>query len=378
MPQKDTIMTQSYLDFNATTPLRPAARAALISAYDCGPLNASSIHTFGRTGRKIIEHARMEISKFLGTDNTQIIFNSGATEGNNTVLHHFETTYPDDIILVSAIEHPSIIQATKHAEYIPVTSDGNIDLNALEARLKQTPRVSLVSVMFANNETGAIQDIKSAAELAHRYCAFFHTDATQAAGRLQICMRTSGIDFLTASSHKIGGPQGVGVLALGNCGQTPTLLLGGGQEKSARAGTENIAGIAGFSAAASECLNPDVLNLLQTLRKKTEDGILSIAPNAIIHAATAKRLVNTTLFSIPEKDSQSLLMAFDLEGIAISNGSACSSGSVKPSHVLKAMGADEKLAASALRISTGWSTTESDIDAFLNAWERIYKRISKK
>lgn len=372
-----------YLDYNATAALRPAAKAAMDSIYGLNQAgyNASSVHHYGREGRKIVEDARAHVAKLIGADANQIIFNSGATEGNNTVLRHFVDTYPDETILISAIEHPSILElqdTLPNTQIIPVDHQGLIDLNALEALLNDH-KVCLVSCMFVNNENGVIQDVAKISALAHKHNALFHCDGVQAVGRIPVNMKESGIDFLTLSSHKIGGPQGAGALALGLCGQTPTLLFGGGQEKSARAGTENVAGIAGFGAAAKEAL--EYMNHYQALegwRDKLENRITSISPDVLIHAKDAPRVANTSFFSLPDTNSQTLLMALDLEGIAVSNGSACSSGTVKPSTTLLAMGLDEKVAGSALRISMGWATKEDDIDVFLAAWEQIYTRLQNK
>ena len=362
-----------YLDHNATTPVRPGAINATNSVFEL-PYNASSVHSFGREGRKAIEKAREQIATLTGAASTQVIFNSGATEGNNTVLQHFAT----ERILVSAIEHPSVLEASANSDQIPVTQKGIVDLDALETLLKKE-KTALVSVMMVNNETGIIQPIKDAAALAHKHGALFHCDAVQATGRIPVDIAELGIDFLTLSSHKIGGPQGVGALVLGLCGETPTLLHGGGQEKSARAGTENVAGIAGFGAAAEIALKE--LNAYQDktghMQKHLEDA-LSGMDGLVIYGQTAKRVPNTTLFSLPGASSETLLMALDLEGVAVSNGSACSSGRVEASHVLKAMSASDKEASGALRISTGWNTTQNDIDRFLEVWQKIYERMKDK
>ena len=343
--------------------------------------NASAIHSFGREGQKIIENARKEISNLIGADKNQIIFNSGATEGNNTILRHFSTQYPNDTILISAIEHPSILEARNtliNIKIIPVDDNGLIIIEELEMLLKENT-VSLVSIMAANNENGAIQDVSEISKITHANNALYHCDATQAAGKISINMKELDIDFLTISSHKIGGPQGVGALALGICGQSPSLLFGGGQEKSLRAGTENVAGIAGFGAAARSALdNIEEYQKLKKIRDDFESKLKYISPDIIIHSQDAKRIANTSFFSLPNADSQTLLIALDLEGIAVSNGSACSSGRVKPSHVLKAMGKDKKLTSSALRISMGWATKGEDIEAFLEAWQKIYTRMNNK
>lgn len=366
---------QIYLDYNASSPLREAAREAWLRAGE-HPLNASSIHGYGREGRKMIEDARSIVSRATGcTPTSPLVFNSGATEGNNTVLRHFAATYPDERILLGASDHPSVLEVLPDAPRIPVDANGVTDLEALEMLLKNG-KTSLVSVMWANNETGVIQPVAAIAKLAHRHGALFHSDATQALGRVPIDMAGEGVDFLTLSSHKIGGPQGVGALAIGLCGVTPVLLLGGGQEKKARAGTENIAGIAGFGAACAAALAgmDSETKRLGALQAKLERGICALAPDAVILGAGAARLCNTTLFSVAGLRAETLLMALDLDGIAVSNGSACTSGTVKASHVLQAMGVEKELGAGAIRVSTGWATQESDIDAFLAAWGKIYTR----
>lgn len=361
-----------YLDYNATAPLKPEAFGA-VQACLSQPLNASSVHHMGREARKIVEDARAQVASLAGVAAGQVIFNSGATEGNNTVLKHFA----GGRILVSAIEHPSVLQAIPQAEIIPVTKQGILDLSALEDLLKKQPKAALVSVMSVNNETGIIQPVVEAAELAHRHGALFHTDAVQAVMRTDININTIRFDFLTISAHKLGGPQGIGALVLGICGVTPVLLDGGGQEKSARAGTENVAAIAGFGAAVEGTYTPEQDRLAE-LRAKLESGILEISPEAVIYGRDVKRVANTTLFAIAGLSSETLLMAFDLEGISISNGSACSSGRVQASAVLKAMGAPDSLAQGALRVSTGWNTKPEDIDAFLASWSKIHERLKDK
>lgn len=376
MTQKNMI----YLDYNASAPLHKEAHAAMLAIYESnrGAYNASAVHGYGRAGRKIVEDARIQVASMIGAPPAQVIFNSGATEGNNTILHHFSTSFPDESIYVCSTDHPSVVEATdtlRNIKTIPVNENGLVQPDILDALLTEN-KTSLVSIMLVNNETGSIQDVSELSSIVHRHGALFHCDATQAAGRIPIDITSMGIDFSTLSAHKIGGPQGVGALALGLCGQTPTLLFGGGQEKSARAGTENVAGIAGFGAAAAQS-NIETYENLARLRSTLEQRLKEISPDVVIHCENIPRVANTTFFSLPNADSQSLLMALDLENIAVSNGSACSSGSVKPSHVLKAMGCPENIAASALRISTGWATTKDDIDAFLAAWDKIYKRIKR-
>ncbi len=374
-------MTHIYLDYNASAPLLPEAWDAMASFFNTknAAHNASAVHYFGRQGIAAIENAREQVAKLVGSNKNQVIFNSGATEGNNTVLRYFSENCPDETILVSATEHPSVLEASKllkNVKIIPVDENGLVRLGDLEKILKDTPNVSLISCQYVNNESGVIQNITELVELAHRNGSLFHCDATQAAGRIPISMQESCIDFLTLSSHKIGGPQGVGALVLGICGQTPSLLFGGGQEKYLRAGTQNVAGIAGFGAACNYVLNNlDEYQNLEILRNRLENNLKNISPEIIIHCEISPRVPNTSFFSLKGINTQTILMALDLEKIAVSNGSACSSGSIKPSTALKAMGNDEKISSSALRISMGWATKESDIDTFLEAWKKIYNRI---
>lgn len=360
----------TYLDYNATAPLRPEALAAVSDAL-AAPHNASSVHTYGRAAHKMIEDARQHVAALVNCPPAQIVFNSGATEGNNTILKYFA----NERILVSAIEHPSVLEAAPNAEKIPVDNHGIVDLNALEISLK-AKKTALVSIMMVNNETGAIQPVDKISALAKKHGSLFHSDAVQAAGKIAIDMSPGHIDFLTISAHKLGGPQGAGALCLGICGITPTLLDGGGQEKKARPGTQNTAAIAGFGAAA-ERAKADLSHLTThttSLRDILENTLCKINTGIIIHSQKAPRASNTTLFSIPGASSETLLMAFDLEGVALSNGSACASGSVKPSHVLKAMGTDTN---GTIRVSTGWASTEDDINKFLTAFEKILNRIKK-
>ncbi len=360
-----------YLDYNATAPIRPEAKAAMLECMEY-PSNASSVHQYGQATKKIIEHARQNVANLIGATAEQIIFNSGATEANNTILKHFT----GERILVSAIEHPSVIEVAPNADVIPVTPEGIIDLNALEGLLKQKPPPALVSIMMVNNETGAIQPIKEAVRLSKKYACLFHCDATQAAGKIPLNMYELGIDFLTLSSHKLGGPQGVGALAIGICGVTPALLHGGGQEKHLRAGTENVAGIAGFGASAEQAgKRLESYQRLEIFRDQIETHLLKTNPDTIIHAHGAPRICSATMFSTPDASSETLMMALDLEGIAVSNGSACSSGTVRANYVLQAMGITNEKASSALRISLGWDTKRTDIEHFMQAWTKIHERI---
>ncbi len=373
----DNTHTHIYLDHNATSPLRPEAITAMQDALS-QPLNASSTHHFGRQGRGIIESAREQLAHLTGVPAAQIIFNSGATEGNNTILKHFTQDNDGQNILTSAIEHTSTLIPTPQAKRIPVNTDGIIDLTALEELLK-THKPALTSIMAINNETGTIQPIKEASTLAHKYGSLFHCDGVQAAGRIDLNMQNLGIDFLTLSAHKIGGPQGIGALAIGICGIAPILIHGGGQEKGLRAGTENVAGIAGFGAATKAALAdlPTYNEKMRPLQTALEEQLGEI-DGLVIHARNTPRAPNTTLFSLPGALSSTMLMALDLDGIAVSNGSACSSGRVEPSHVLKAMGQKDEITNATLRVSTGWNTLPGDIEAFTHSFKKIVNHMQKR
>ncbi len=373
-----------YLDYNATAPLHPDAWEVMsgILSPSNAAYNASSVHYFGRTGRKYIEIAREQVAKLVGASANQVTFNSGATEGNNTILLYFAKKYPSETILIADGQHPSIMESLNildNVKVIPIDKNGLVKLDILEEMLSGSTKVSLVSCAYANNETGAIQNVSELSNITHKYGALFHCDGVQAAGKIPVNIEESGIDFLTLSSHKIGGAQGVGALISGICGQSPALLFGGGQENHMRAGTQNIAGIAGFGAASKAARdNLGEYQNLSRLRGKLESKLKELSPDITIYSKDVQRIPNTCFFSVNGLNAQNILMALDLDGVAISNGSACSSGSVRPSLTLKAMGCDEKTASNSLRISMGWATKESDIDAFLEKWKKIISRVKNK
>ena len=366
-------MRRIYLDYNATTPIRPEVIASASDAMRVAG-NASSIHGFGREARKIVEDARGEVASLVNVRPAQVIFNSGATEGNNTIL----SGYQDKNILIAAVEHPSIIEAALKADKIPVTKDGLIDLEKFETMLKAA-QTDLVCVQLVNSETGAIQPVQQIAALAQQHGARLHCDAVQGAGRIAIDFKTLGVDYLTLSAHKFGGPQGVGALVFREGLQLPKLMRGGGQEKRQRAGTENVAGIAGMGTASKLALLelPHYESRIQAFRDRLENGLRAIANDLVIAAGNAPRVANTTNALLDGVSAETQLMAMDLEGIAVSSGSACSSGTFKPSHVLEAMGYDETGSKSALRFSTGWATTADDIDEAVAAYGRVIKRLRK-
>jgi cysteine desulfurase len=329
--------------------------------------NASSVHAEGRAARKHLDDARDVIASKLGVLPGMVVFTSGGSEANNLALKGAAA----DRILVSAIEHPSVLEAAratgKTIEIIPVTSAGVVDLDALAGMLPG--KKALVSVMLANNETGAIQPLREIAALAASHGSLVHTDAVQALGKINVNFGLLGVDLMSVSAHKLGGPQGCGALIVRDGTTLEPLIHGGAQELRRRAGTENIAAITGFAAALGEKSNP-----ISPLRELLESQL----ELAVIFSRNVERLPNTTCFAVPGHLAETLVMALDLEGVAVSSGSACSSGKVSRSHVLTAMGAAAEVAAGAIRVSLGWNTTEEDIAAFVAAWRRIMTRQRSK
>lgn len=360
-----------YLDYNATAPLREPAWTAM-AAILRAPGNASSVHRPGRQARRLIEQARESLARHLSASPAGIIFTSGGTEANNLALRAF----PGRRTLVSAIEHPSVLQNPRDAT-IPVDRHGIVDGEALATLLQADPRPALVSVMYANNETGVCQPIAALAGIAHHFGALFHCDAVQGLGKDEIDIQALGIDALSVSAHKIGGPQGIGALVLAEPEMALTpLLTGGGQERRHRAGTENVAAIAGF-AAALDAMGDLVAEhrRLAALRDLLEARCRAALPEIAVLGGEAPRLANTSCLAFPGLSAQTLLMALDLAGFAISAGSACSSGKLSPSHVLLAMG-EERLAGQAIRISLGWATQPDEVDLFTERLIAEIRRLS--
>lgn len=365
-------MERVYLDYNATTPMR-ADTLALVTRVMSEVGNASSVHAHGRAARKHVEDARQQVAALAGVRPQQVIFNSGATEANNTALYMLDGKR----VLTSAIEHPSVMNSTPEAERIPVTPDGLVDMDAYRAMLNNGPAPAMVSVMMVNSETGGIQPIKDIAALAKDKGALVHTDAVQAAGRIPLNLQELGVDYMSLSAHKLGGPQGVGALIYREGLPPPKFMRGGSQEMYQRAGTVNVAGIAGFGAAAAAALEelPQYARIT-ALRDRLETAVRAATNKAIIFGANAPRVGNTSDICLPGIPAETQLMNLDLEGISVSSGSACSSGAFKASHVLMAMGASEDQAKSALRISMGWATTPGDIDRFLAVWTKMLSRVT--
>lgn len=378
---------RTYLDWNATAWLRPRARTAMLDVLD-RPGNASSVHAEGRASRAILEKARAQVAALAGAGAKNVIFTSGATEANNLALTPALEVGGRkdrrDRLYVSAVEHPSVLTggrfAPEQSEILPVDADGVVDLAALTIALKKAER-PLVSVMLANNETGVIQPIARIAAIVHAANGLLHVDAVQGAGRTACDMVALGADLMTFSSHKLGGPQGAGALVLrGDIHLAEPLIRGGGQERGTRGGTENVAAIAGFGMAAEETLAGLASEpaRLAALRARLEAGIRAATPDAVIFGAAAERLPNTTAVAVPGLKAETALIAFDLAGLALSSGAACSSGKVQTSHVLKAVGVEPTLAAGALRLSLGWASSERDVEHFVTAWNKVVSTLLKK
>ncbi|NQU58939.1 MAG: cysteine desulfurase [Rhodospirillales bacterium] len=363
----------AYLDHNATTTPRPEAVRAITSVL-AGVGNPSSVHGPGRAARKALEKARGEVAALVNADPSDVIFTSGGTEANNLALVGSKRPRR----LISAIEHPSVLNGG--GEIIPVDQNGIVDLDRLEERLLADDTPALVSVMLANNETGVIEPIEDVVAIAHRHGALVHCDAIQAAGKIAVDVLALGVDMMTLSAHKIGGPSGAGALIVPGMGvDLSGQLFGGGQERGFRVGTENLAGIAGFGAAAAAALAglKDFARLAD-LRDAIEQGVKEIEHRSMIMGEGVERLPNTSCLTMPGVDSQTQVMALDLSGIGVSAGAACSSGKTKASGVLVAMKVSDEIASAAVRVSLGWSTTQSEITAFLAAWSDLHGRRTKQ
>jgi cysteine desulfurase len=375
------VTQRAYFDWNATAPLCDAARAAMVEALQVTG-NASSVHSEGRAARTLIEKARAEVAALVGAEPRNVTFTSGGTEANalalTPALEAGGERMPRDRLFVSAVEHPSVRAGGRFAEVaeLPVDGEGRVRLDALAQQLSHAHR-PLVSVMLANNETGVIQPIAEIAAIVHAANGLLHVDAVQGPGRIACDIAALGADLMTVSAHKLGGPQGVGALIRrGDIHIADPLIRGGGQERNARAGTENAAAIAGFGAAVADACRRDAAPM-RALRDKLEADLREISPEVVVFGAEVDRLPNTTLFALPSARAETAIIAFDLNGIAVSSGSACSSGKVQPSHVLAAMGIEPALATGAIRLSIGPTTNNNDVGMLLSAWRKIAPGLSK-
>jgi len=377
-----------YLDHNATAPLRPEAKAAMLAALDA-PGNAQSVHAEGRQARARIETARRQVARLVDCAESEVVFTSGGSEANALALRGAVQAAAEGgeritRLIVSAIEHDSVLANAALCEgtnagvrvvSCGVTKDGVLDLAELRRLLREGKGRALVSVMAANNETGVVQPIAEVVAEAKASNALVHCDAVQAVGKIQFSFAKLGLDYATVSAHKIGGPQGAGALVVRASAPLTRQIAGGGQERGFRAGTENVAAVAGFGAAAEAALRDlDRMGNVKTLRAHGEQRLNALVGDAIVFGAGAERLPNTICVAAAGMNAETLVIALDLDGFAVSAGAACSSGKVRQSHVLTAMGVDPALAANAIRVSFGASTTREEIESFADAWVRIVKR----
>jgi cysteine desulfurase len=380
----------AYLDYNATAPLLPAARDALLRALDERPGNPSSPHAFGQAARDALETARAALAERLGFTRREWLFTSGGTESNNAALRWLAHLPPPAHLVTTPIEHPSILRCAEAlaargvtVSYLPVRSDGAVDPEPLAGLLR--PETRLVSVMAANNETGVLQPlerigaiVKEARAAGRAPSVLLHSDAVQAFGRVALPLKAWGVDAATVAAHKLGGPKGIGGLAVKEGAALPGFLLGGNQERGRRAGTEAEPLAAGFSAAAAWVFErlPELSARLTALRDRLERQVADL-PGSFVNGPGAPRVPNTSNLGFEDIAAQSLIVALDLDGVAISAGSACSSGALEPSHVLRAMGLAESRVLSSLRISLGWGTTEGDVDRCVEALRTHVRRLRR-
>jgi cysteine desulfurase len=371
---------RSYLDYNATAPIRDEVREAVTEALAL-PGNPSSVHAEGRAARSAVEAAREKVAALVGGSPEDVVFTSGATEANALALapRHAEKWR----CYVSAVEHPSALSGGRFASdcvtRFPVTADGVANLESLAEQLRESRAAGekcFVSLMAANNETGAIQPVTEASHIVHDAGGVLHTDAVQAAGRIELDIAALGADLLSLSAHKIGGPKGIGALVFGQGASVEPLIKGGSQERRRRAGTENVAGIVGFGVAAELAL-ADLAKAgeIASLRDQLERGAVALAPGAVVLSASVARLPNTTCLAVPGVKAETLVIGLDLAGVAVSSGSACSSGKVEASHVLGAMGVADELRQGAIRVSLGFGTVNADIYSFLKAFGELIGRL---
>jgi len=376
-------LSRTYLDYNATAPLRPEAREAALAAMETTG-NPSSVHAEGRAARRIVEEARSDVARLVGVAPRCVTFVSGGAEAANAALNPLFGAGPGaaplERLIVSAGEHACVLSGHRFpaAEIAPLRPDGRLDLDWLEAACRRPGRV-LLALQGANNETGVVQPVAEAAALVHGAGGLVFCDAVQMAGRIDCGVAALGADALMLSAHKIGGMKGAAALVTARAGVSlgAPLVRGGGQERGYRAGTEAVAAIAGFGAAARASLAETASEgaRLVGLRDRLAEAVRSVAMDAVIFSQAAPRLPNTVCFSAPGVEAATLMIALDLAGVAVSSGSACSSGKVAPSHVLAAMGVKADLARGAIRLSLGWASEEADVERFAEAFRSVMARI---
>jgi cysteine desulfurase len=366
-----------YADYNATAPLRAEAKAAILRAMEMTG-NPSSVHGEGRKARALVEGGREAVAAAIGACRDDIAFTGGGTEAVGAVLHGALQATGDAMLVASGIEHDAVASLVTASEIWPVRASGVADLGWLSeqiGKLRLQGYRPLVSLMLVNNETGVIQPVAEAAEIVHAAGGLIHCDAIQALGKITTSIIDLDVDYLSISAHKLGGPQGVGAFYVKPGAPFRAVQTGGGQEFGRRAGTENVAGIAGFSAAVEAAeAGLKGYEALRPARDRMEMALKHAAPSLVVHGEAAPRVAGVSCFGVEGLPSETQIMGLDLAGFAVSAGSACSSGKVKPSRVLTAMGLSDTAARSAIRASFGWASAPEDFDALANAWIRMAAR----
>lgn len=366
-------VSKIYLDYNATTPLLPQVKEAMVDILGV-PTNASSLHSWGQHAKRLINQSHRTIADYSDTHPDRVFMTSGGTEANNWVLN----ARPWKQIFISATSHDSIYKGQEEFLEIPVDDQGLLNLSYLEKILKSLNQdlfPSLLSFVHGHNESGVIQPVEDVVALAKKYGLFVHIDAVQSFVKIPFSFSALGVDFATLSAHKVGGAQGVGALLVKDPSFLSPFIKGGGQERGYRSGTENVAGILGFAEALTH-YPKDHMTKLQKWHRKIEEELSCFADRhnkpLYIYGANADRLPNTTCISMPFVESATQVMRFDLAGIAVSMGAACSSGRTQVSRSLTHMGSSKDLAKTAIRVSSGWQTQEKELEAFANAWKTLY------
>ncbi len=376
-------MRSVYLDYAASAPLRPEVRDAMVAHLEAGDGNPSSAHAWGRRARAALQGARERIAGTLGASPAEIVFTRGGTEADNLAVFGRAVVCPGAPVVCSAVEHPAVLDAVRAlgergvaTHHLPVNGDGETEVATLQPLLPLKP--ALVSVMWANNETGAVQPMAALAErcLASGVC--FHTDAVQAFGRVPVRVDETPVALLSLSAHKLGGPRGVGALFVRRGTPLEPLLRGGGQERGLRPGTEDVTGALGFAVAAELATRERETEAIRLagLRDRLEAGLRASTPDLVVLAGAAERLPHVCQVALPGAEREVLLLALDLEGVAVSAGSACATGAARPSHVHRAMGVPDEVANGAIRFSLGHSTTADEVEYAITAWRRVVERIS--
>lgn len=374
-----------YLDYNATAPPLPEVVEAVSQAMAGIPGNASSVHTFGQQAKAALDTARTEVARLLGAEASEIVFTSGGTEADNLAIRGAAEALEQAgrrHLVTTAIEHEAVLNTMRALErrgweitFVPVDASGVVSADAVAKAIR--PDTALVSVMHANNEIGTLQPIEEIAKHVRGSGPLLHTDAVQSAGKVPIDVKALGVDLLSISAHKFGGPKGTGALWIRRGVRLFSQMTGGRQERGRRAGTENVPALVGMGVAARIAARRVATGLgdIAALRDRLESGILTAVPGTVVNGDPARRVPNTTNISFDGIEAESLLIALDLEGVAISTGSACSSGSLEPSHVLRAMGLPQPRTRNSLRFSLGPSTTKADVDFVVGVLPKLVSRL---